>query len=817
MIPIKSDCRKILFIALVITLFFLSYSYAAGWVREYYVSFNKYASGAEDRMSAGDYSSALEMYEQARGIYEKENNELGVLFCLVRMGWLKRELGEYTQALALLNKAHPIGVSLHGDAAEIDASLGDVYMFSGDPEKAKKHYHRALDALKDFRFQTSYTNLPSGNEMFDIFRKCKAVIHARDSLGILHYFSGEFDQALEHLQRAAALIGKIRKVSDDPDYSAYFKLNYDIYNGIGYCETLMGAVYGELGQFDKAKQHFSVGLEAFKEGDRRFGELFNRALKLRTEFKSPDMDIDGKKIKEYEDFLKDVDKLGATDIVWRFCYEIGKELIKEKKYPQARAYLARAIDTLELTRSRLREDTIKKTFSASVQDVYSEMINLLFESNEIEQGFAYLERSKARAFLDILAGRSVKAKKTLDNALVAKEREIQQKIEEILRSLNATLGPAREAIYKEYKGALSEHKAVLDSIKDKSLEFAETTSVATVPADKICAKIEEGAVLISYFAGEKKMLIWTARREGIKAVAADVSSSRLAGLVRQYRDAIDKKQTADILASGKQLYDLLIAPVKEELSKSKKLLIVPTGTLHYLPFSALTDPAGHFLAEDFTISILPNASSVYYLDKEVTKDRARILAVGDPSLKDPGLSLKFAQEEIKAVCRNFQEKEVLTGAQARESVFRQKDLVDIGVIHIAAHGEYNVQDPLKSALLLAGDDQYDGNLETFEIYSLTMNPKLVVLSACQSGVGEVEGGDEVQSLNRAFLYAGAGSVVASLWNVNDKVTAVLMEQFYKNLQTMDKAQALRMAQLKIREMSDYSSPYYWAAFYLIGE
>jgi CHAT domain-containing protein len=186
-------------------------------------------------------------------------------------------------------------------------------------------------------------------------------------------------------------------------------------------------------------------------------------------------------------------------------------------------------------------------------------------------------------------------------------------------------------------------------------------------------------------------------------------------------------------------------------------------------------------------------------------------------LKDPGLSLKFAQEEIKAVCRNFQEKEVLTGAQARESVFRQKDLVDIGVIHIAAHGEYNVQDPLKSALLLAGDDQYDGNLETFEIYSLTMNPKLVVLSACQSGVGEVEGGDEVQSLNRAFLYAGAGSVVASLWNVNDKVTAVLMEQFYKNLQTMDKAQALRMAQLKIREMSDYSSPYYWAAFYLIGE
>ncbi len=128
-----------------------------------------------------------------------------------------------------------------------------------------------------------------------------------------------------------------------------------------------------------------------------------------------------------------------------------------------------------------------------------------------------------------------------------------------------------------------------------------------------------------------------------------------------------------------------------------------------------------------------------------------------------------------------------------------------------------MQEPLKSALLLVGDDQYDGNLETFEIYSLTMNPRLVVLSACQSGAGEVESGDEVQSLNRAFLYAGAGSVVASLWNVNDRVTAVFMEQFYKNLETMDKAQALRTAQLKIHKIPDYSNPYYWAAFYLIGD
>ncbi len=813
----RSNYKKILLMAVIFSLLCLSHSYSEGLLREYFVSFNKYASRAEDFLSQGDYSSALQMYEQSRGLYEKENNDLGVLFCLVRMGWLKRELGEYADALVLLRKAHPLGVRLHGDAAEIDASLGNVYMFSGDPEKAKKHYHQALDTLKDFKFETSYSSIPTKKAMFNMFRKCKAIIHARDSLGVLHYFSREYEAALGHLSAAGSLIDKIKRVSSDPQYNVYFRLDYDIYNGIGYCETLRGALYAELGQFDKAKQHFSIGREAFKEGKRYFGELFNRSLMLKAEFKSSDMDIDSKKIKEYESFLDDVDKLGATDIAWRLCYEIGSELIKEKKFPQARAYLARAIETLELTRSRLREDTVKKTFAASVQDVYSEMINLLFEMRQIDEGFAYLERSKARAFLDILAGRSLKAKKTLDNGLVEKEIQSQQKIEELLRSLNTTLGPKREAIYKEYKRLLSEHKAVLDSIKDKSLEFAATASVATVPAEKIAGRIPKEAVLVSYFVSERRMLIWTVRRDGIKAVPVDINASSLARLVREYRAAITQRQTANILALGDQLYDLLITPVKKELIGAKKLFIVPTGMLHYLPFSGLNASGEHFLAQDLSISILPNASSIYYLDKEVTQDLTHILAVGNPRLKDAGLSLQFAEEEIKAICKDFPKKEVLTGTLARESVFRQKDITDIGVIHIAAHGEFNVQDPLKSALLLAGDDQYDGNLQTFEIYSLTMNPRLVVLSACESGIGEIEGGDEVQSLNRAFLYAGAGSVVASLWNVNDLATSVLMEQFYKNLETMDKAQALRMAQLKVQKMPDWSSPYYWAAFYLVGD
>jgi CHAT domain-containing protein len=220
--------------------------------------------------------------------------------------------------------------------------------------------------------------------------------------------------------------------------------------------------------------------------------------------------------------------------------------------------------------------------------------------------------------------------------------------------------------------------------------------------------------------------------------------------------------------------------------------------------------------EDFAISIIPNASCLFFLDKVVSIDTERILAVGNPQRKEAGLALKFAEDEVKTISRNFSKSVVLTGKDATESFFKKKDIIDTGIIHIAAHGIYYVDDPLKSAILLAEDEENDGNLETFEIFSLTMNPRLVVLSACQSGIGEVESGDEIQSLNRAFLYAGAGAVTASLWNVDDKATAVLMEKFYKHLEKVDKIQALRLAQIELVKNPTYKSPYYWAAFYLVG-
>jgi len=781
---------------------------------EYNIVVNKQAAMAADFVKRGDYDQALTMYKKALLPYENEKNEEGVIFCLERMGWLNREIGQYGEALELFRRAYPIGVRLNGDAAEIDADLGDVYMFSGDSKKALEHYQKSLTTLKDFVFKTSYSGPPSGKEISSMIRKSKAIIHARVNLGTLHYFAREYDKALENLKIAHELIKRIMIVVKHPLYSLFIKLDSDIYEGIGFCRTMMGAAYGEMGQFDKAWNHFDAGKAAFEKGAKHLGLLVNQALRYKIEFISPGFDPAKVDFNVYERFLEKADNFGALEITWRVCFEIGRALAGEKEYPQARKYLARGIDALELTRSRLREDAIKKMFAASVQDVYSQMINLLYDMKNYEEGFDYLERAKARSFLDMLAGRSVKAKKSVDPLLVKQEKEIQQKIDMVVRRLKTMRGQERTSLYGEYKRLLKERANILETIKGQSLEFAATTTVTIVPAGKIIDRLGKGNALISYFLGTERTLVWVMNGGVISAVSVDMGSSELEELVSDYREAIASQQEMLWADLGEALFNTLIRPIKDKLEGADRLFMVPSKALHYLPFSSLPLSRERFLVQDYTITILPNASSLFFIHKEVTTDRDRIFAMGNPERERPDMSLKFAESEVNTISKNFPESTLLTRKEARESVIKEKNLAETGIIHIAAHGKYNPRHPLKSALLLSKDQKDDGNLETFEIFSLTMNPRLVVLSACQSGIGKVKGGDEVQSLNRAFLYAGAGGVVASLWNVSDQSTFKLMDYFYDGLKAQAASDALKEAQIKL--MKEYPSPFYWAPFYLTG-
>jgi len=201
----------------------------------------------------------------------------------------------------------------------------------------------------------------------------------------------------------------------------------------------------------------------------------------------------------------------------------------------------------------------------------------------------------------------------------------------------------------------------------------------------------------------------------------------------------------------------------------------------------------------------------YLADKGVNApDRA--LVVGNPDV-GAGMDLRWAEREAKMVGEREHDATVLVRGDATEA--RVKKLIETaGAVHFATHGELNESDPLASALLLAPGDGDDGRLEVRELFGLDLHARLVVLSACQTGLGKLSRGDELVGLQRAFIYAGTPAVVTTLWKVDDRASYDLIRAFYERLEREGPMQALRQAQLAT--MRTYPHPFAWAAFGLAG-
>ena len=279
-------------------------------------------------------------------------------------------------------------------------------------------------------------------------------------------------------------------------------------------------------------------------------------------------------------------------------------------------------------------------------------------------------------------------------------------------------------------------------------------------------------------------------------------------------------QTAKSKAEGQNkfadltLYDLLIKSVKPYLTK-RRIGIIPHGILHYLPFAALKHE-DRYLVFDYALFYLPSAT-VYKFCKQKEKGfTGAVLALGNPDLNDPRLDIPFAQNEVGKISSLYPDSKILTKKQATESAIKS-EAGSYNVLHFATHGIFDADQPLNSALLLSACEKDDGKLTVSEIFDLDLNAAMVTLSACQSGMSKIKAGDEMTGLPRAFIYAGASTVIASLWNVNDESTSILMEKYYNNLKDINKPDALRSAQLELLNNQKYNEPYYWAAFTLTGD
>jgi CHAT domain-containing protein len=244
----------------------------------------------------------------------------------------------------------------------------------------------------------------------------------------------------------------------------------------------------------------------------------------------------------------------------------------------------------------------------------------------------------------------------------------------------------------------------------------------------------------------------------------------------------------------------------------RRLLIVPHDVLHYLPFAALVGASGKWLVEEYILATVPSASTLRFMGAKGRSGAAGVLIVGNPELGPSG-ALPFAEREARAVGERYRGATVLLRDEATEA--RVKALAGTArLLHFATHGELREHDPLASALLLTPGGGEDGRLEVREIFGLSLDAELVVLSACETGLGRLSRGVELLGLQRAFLVAGTPAVVTTLWKVADQSSYRLMSAFHERLSADGSARALQAAQRSM--LQQFPHPFHWAAYGLTG-
>ena len=491
------------------------------------------------------------------------------------------------------------------------------------------------------------------------------------------------------------------------------------------------------------------------------------------------------------------------EIYWMILFDRGRIAEREGDAPAAIEFYRRAIEVIEAQRASINTEASKIGFVGDKQAVYARLIGALVERGRAPEAFDYVERSKSRALVDLLASKR-------DFAIHGADPEKTKSVLFKLESAEFALRTQHAAGDAAPGSALRELQTARLEIRQTAPELSTLVTVGSVPSDDLMRNLGTQQTLVEYYYDEKYLYAFVVDREKLRVAKFDAAG--LVQQIREFRNALAQFGTQRWRSSAQALYVRLWRPIESMLGGTN-VVIVPHGALHYLPFGALTGPDGGFLIDRIGMRFLPSASVLKFLKATGTTGEAKLLVLGNPDLGDPKLDLGFAEGEARALATIVPDSRLLVRKEASETNFRKAGSA-FSRVHFATHGKFQADDPLSSGLYLARDGENDGVLTVGELYSMSLNADLVTLSACETGLGKIANGDDVVGLTRGFLYAGSRSIVASLWSVDDRATAELMKSFYAGLGKFSKHEALRQAQIKTRE--SFPHPFFWAAFQLTG-
>ncbi|MCL4298820.1 MAG: tetratricopeptide repeat protein [Anaerolineae bacterium] len=804
----------------------------------------------------GRYSEALDYFQQALTIRREVGDRAGEGDTLDNIGGGYQAQGRYSEALDYFQQALTIRREV-GDRAGEGASLnniGSVYQFQGQ-------YGKALDSYQQARIILSEVGSQAGESTI------------LNNMGSVYVSQGRFAEALNNSQQALAIS---REMGDRP--------------GEGATLNNIGVIYQAQGRYSEALDYFQQALTIVREVGNRIGEgaILNGIGGIYQILRRY-----GEALDYYQQALVISREVGGRAVEGTILSNIGAVYIYQGRYGEALDSSLRAVAISRGIGDRIGEgstfhnlggiyraqgqydealdsfrqaiiifDSIRVVAGSEVgraefialhTSTYRAAVDILQQQGQAEAAFLTVEQSRGRAFLDSLSTGQVQlADTTITNLLTQEQARYTQRqvLQDDLTKAKA-VNPSEPELIADLENQLAEIEAdYIETQRDIAAQGAELASLVPgrsadyiLEAEQAQKLLDHKTTLISYYVLEDKILAFLLTEGDFQIIPLEVNPEQLTKQIIAFRDF----NNVDISypESAMTLYQWLIEPLKSHL-KASHLAIIPHSVLHFLPFAALTD-GKRYLIDDYTLTTLPSASSLPFIQKNAKQtaytgqpvplvlgnpvtgdyDTTASLAVDQRQYRDQLGSLPYAEKEAKAIADLFRVKPLI-GQAATESAVREQ-VSQANILHLAAHGTFNPIAPLNSLIALAPDPVnnsqstidnsqfHDGWLTVGEIYGLDLKKTdLVVLSACETNLGDLNEGDELVGLTRAFIFAGTPSVIASLWNVEDEATSLLMERFYTHLKDgLGKAEALRQAQLDMRQ--EYPNPYYWAGFVLSGD
>lgn len=499
---------------------------------------------------------------------------------------------------------------------------------------------------------------------------------------------------------------------------------------------------------------------------------------------------------------------------------------------QAIAHFHRAIGMLESQRVSLPLEEFKTAFLEDKRDIYSDLIFSVLaragqdEEPAVAQAFAIGEQARARALLD----RLLAAGEGTESGDDSNAHQAQLLRTQLHWLYNQLLDGQDDAQLTARRQEIQAQEAALQRVEWKRTPLLRQTEAVDLPAFQAALQPDQQAVVYfvgqpsipalgraAHTAGDGEVMAFVIDRQTARLVRNLASPDRLGELAAELRFQLGRielgwvyveRHRERLMAGARavlaEMYRLLVAPLADRLWAAR-LLLIPHGLLHRIALHGLWD-GERYLLERFECSYAPSASLATHSRQRQANRPDAYHSWAGLALTDP--AIPAARREVQQAARHFADSRVFVDADASRQGLQAAASAD--VLHLATHGLFRPDNPFFSALKLA-----DGWIDVREIYRLPLAARLIVLSACESGVGRVRGGDEVIGLARGFLGAGAHSLVVSLWNVHDESAADLTDRFYAHLQAgHTPAAALRVAQPMA--IAGGLHPYFWAPFLVIG-